>query len=87
MMCETAKRLGVALPVSVQNDYSICDRCASLELFSPILCFYLTELRAESNAKPSEQNREQRYSLINSTVVPMRQRQHHKVQMFPFFYF
>jgi aryl-alcohol dehydrogenase-like predicted oxidoreductase len=28
MMCETAKRLGVPLPVSVQNDYSICDRCA-----------------------------------------------------------
>lgn len=27
MMCETAKRLGVPLPVSVQNDYSICDRC------------------------------------------------------------
>jgi aryl-alcohol dehydrogenase-like predicted oxidoreductase len=28
MMCEMAKRLGVPLPVSVQNDYSICDRCA-----------------------------------------------------------
>ena len=27
MMCETAKRLGVALPVSIQNDYSITDRC------------------------------------------------------------
>lgn len=28
MMCESAKRLGVPLPVSIQNDYSITDRCA-----------------------------------------------------------
>jgi aryl-alcohol dehydrogenase-like predicted oxidoreductase len=27
MMCESAKRLGVPLPVSIQNDYSITDRC------------------------------------------------------------
>jgi hypothetical protein len=27
MMCESAKRQGVPLPVSIQNDYSITDRC------------------------------------------------------------
>ena len=27
MMCETAKRLGVPLPITIQNDYSLCDRC------------------------------------------------------------
>lgn len=27
-MCEAAKRLGVPLPVTVQNDHSLCDRCA-----------------------------------------------------------
>lgn len=30
MMCETAKRLGVPLPVSIQNDYSITDRYGSV---------------------------------------------------------
>ena len=29
MMCESAKRQGVALPVSIQNDYSITDRCVA----------------------------------------------------------
>ena len=27
MMCETAKRLGVPLPITMENDYSLCDRC------------------------------------------------------------
>ena len=29
MMCETAKRLGVPLPITIQNDYSLCERCGS----------------------------------------------------------
>lgn len=32
MMCETAKRLGVPLPVSIQNDYSITDRHFDMDL-------------------------------------------------------
>ena len=28
MMCETAKRLGVPLPITIQNDFSLCDRCS-----------------------------------------------------------
>lgn len=31
MMCETAKRLGVPLPVTIQNDYSLCDRRFDLD--------------------------------------------------------
>ena len=30
--CETAKRLGVPLPVSIQNDYSMCERAFEQEL-------------------------------------------------------
>lgn len=30
MFCETANRLGVPLPITIQNDYSLCDRCACL---------------------------------------------------------
>eukprot|EP00892_Ulva_mutabilis_P012069 jgi/Ulvmu1/9234/UM005_0334.1 len=32
MMCETAKRLGVPLPITIQNDYSICDRYFDLDI-------------------------------------------------------
>lgn len=31
MMCETAKRLGVPLPVAIQNDYSLCERHFDLD--------------------------------------------------------
>jgi hypothetical protein len=30
MFCETAKRLGVPLPITIQNDYSLCERCVCL---------------------------------------------------------
>ena len=30
MFCETAKRLEVPLPITIQNDYSLCDRYAAL---------------------------------------------------------
>jgi aryl-alcohol dehydrogenase-like predicted oxidoreductase len=33
-MCETAKKLGVPLPITIQNDYSICDRFSLLLLRS-----------------------------------------------------
>ena len=35
MMCETAKRLGVPLPTTIQNDFSLCDRCLPLPPTSP----------------------------------------------------
>eukprot|EP00892_Ulva_mutabilis_P005425 jgi/Ulvmu1/3254/UM151_0002.1 len=31
LMCETAKRLGVPLPITIQNDYSLCDRKFDLD--------------------------------------------------------
>lgn len=31
MFCETAKKLGVPLPITIQNDYSICDRGFDME--------------------------------------------------------
>lgn len=29
MMCETAQRMGVQMPTTIQNDFSMCDRCAA----------------------------------------------------------
>jgi aryl-alcohol dehydrogenase-like predicted oxidoreductase len=31
MFCETAKRLGVPLPITIQNDYSLCERCVHFD--------------------------------------------------------
>lgn len=38
MMCETAKRLGVPLPVTIQNDFSMCDRYAAQPQTCSLLC-------------------------------------------------
>jgi hypothetical protein len=37
MFCETAKRLGVPLPITIQNDYSLCERCVFLSLACTVL--------------------------------------------------
>ena len=36
--CEAAKRLGVPLPITIQNDYSLGDRCACPPAMLPLRC-------------------------------------------------
>ena len=54
--CEAAKRLGVPLPITIQNDYSLCDRCACPPAMLPLRC-------AEQRSNNSQQ-----YCLVKQGI-------------------